>query len=124
MMYAGHPIEGVGKQPRPLLDRRPRLFESRCRVSDRYDDARLPQDLRRLGEVCQLRRHRDLTQCAVGRTKQPLNQVGIRIAKQGRIVRSAVLAGEKWTLKVDPQDRRISASLGRRDVNLGNQNIG
>jgi hypothetical protein len=65
-----------------------------------------------------------LTQCAVGRTKQPLNQVGIRIAKQGRIVRSAVLAGEKWTLKVDPQDRRISASLGRRDVNLGNQNIG
>ena len=59
------------------------------------------------------RRHRDLAQSAVGRDQKPLNQVGIGIAKKGRIVCPAVLAGEEWALEVDPKDCRVSPGLGR-----------
>ena len=68
-----------------------------------------------------LRRHRDLAQSAVGRAQEPLNKVGIGVAKKGRIVGTAVLAGQEWTFEVDPKDRGISPGLGRRDVNLGDQ---
>src|SRR4029453_5827958 len=70
-----------------------------------------------------LRRHRDLAQGAVGRGQKPRNQVGVGVPKQGRIVRPAVLTGQEWTLEVDPEDRWVSLCLGRRDLNLGDQNV-
>jgi hypothetical protein len=39
-------------------------------------------------------------------------------------VGTAVLAGQEWALEVDPKDRRVSPGLGRRDANLGDQNVG
>jgi fructoselysine-6-P-deglycase FrlB-like protein len=124
MMHARHRIEGVGKQGRPGLDRRLSLFKRRRCVTDRDDDTCPPQDPGRLGEVSPFRRHRHLAQGAVGRVQKPLNQVGIGVAKKGRIVGTAVLAGQEWALEVDPKDRRVSPGLGRRDANLGDQNVG
>ena len=124
MMHARHRVEGVSEQGRPRIDRRPGLLERRRRVTGRDDDTRLPQDPRRLGEVSPLRRHRDLAQSAVGRAQQLLNQVRIGVAKQRRIVRPAILAGQKWALEVDPEDRGVSPGLGRRDLNLGDQIVG
>src|SRR5215217_1710307 len=39
-------------------------------------------------------------------------------------MRTMVVAGQERALKVDPQDRRVLPRLGRRDLNLGRQNVG
>ena len=113
MMHPRHPIEGVSEEGRPGLDRRSGLFKGRRGMTDCHDHTRLAQDARRLGGVSPLGRHRDLAQSAVARDQKPLDQVRIRIAKEGRIVCPAVLAGEEWALEVDPEDcgsRRVSAA--------------
>ena len=71
-------------------------------MTDRYDHIRLPQDSRGLGELTPLRRHRDLAQSAVRRAEEALDQVRIRVAKKGGIMRTMVVAGQKRALKVDP----------------------
>jgi hypothetical protein len=116
MMQTGHCIEGVGQQGGPCIDSRPSLLERRRRVTDRDNYTGVTQDLRRLGEVMALRRHCDLAQSAVGRAQQPFNQLGIGVAKKGRIVRAAILASQERTLEVDSEDRRVSPDLGRRKV--------
>jgi hypothetical protein len=85
-------------------------------VTDRDNYTGVAQDLRRLGEVMALRRHCDLAQSAVGRAQQPFNQLGIGVAKKGRIVRAAILVSQERTLEVDSEDRRVSPDLGRRKV--------
>jgi len=91
-------------------------------MTERYDDTCLPQDLRRLGELRQLRSHRDLTHRGGGSVQQSFDEVGIGVAKKVGIVGSAVLAGEERALEVDSQNRGVAPALSRRDTNLGNEN--
>jgi hypothetical protein len=100
------------------------LFKSGGSVTDRYDDTCLPQDPRRLGEVRQLRSHCDLTHGDVGRTQEPFDEVGIGVAKKVGIVCSAVLAGKERALEVEPKNRGVSPGLRRRNMKLGDQNVG
>jgi hypothetical protein len=62
-------------------------------VTDGNEGTILPQDLCRLAEMSQLRRHGHLTQRSVGRGQKSLDKIGIGISQQGWIVCSAVLAG-------------------------------
>ena len=105
-------MKAASEEGRPGLDRRSGLFKGARGMTDCHDHTRLAQDARRLGGVSRSGATVTWRRVAVARDQKPLDQVRIRIAKEGRIVCPAVPAGEEWALGSGSRGFWIAPGLG------------